>query len=156
VRVTPVVTVGAVGAAAVVARRLVVTRRGRGRRENIARWHFVTINRPPEEVAPGGKLPDPLAALGGAVETTVRLAPGGRGTELGARLVDGEPSGSRPVRRLAAKDPTQDVRSALREARQIIEVGEVLLPDRPGTTRSTLRGKPLELALRRAGSEGLL
>ena len=52
------------------------------------RWLLVTVNRPPDEVVSDGRLPDPLARLGDVVEVQVRPAPGGRGTELAARLVD--------------------------------------------------------------------
>jgi hypothetical protein len=147
------VATAAIGGTALVVRRLVARRKPAA--PESSRWRYVTINRPPQEVAPGGRLPSSLAALGDSVETVVRPAPGGRGTEVGARLVDGEPSGLRSVvKRIAGKDSRQDVRAALREAQILIETGEVLQPDRPGTTRSTLRGKPLELALQRAGSEG--
>jgi hypothetical protein len=149
------IATGALGGTALLAGKLVARRKNT--RQTPARWRYVTINRPPEEVANGGVLPEPLAALGDEVETTMRLAPGGRGTELGARLVGGEPTGARAARkRLAGNDPRQDVRVALRQAKQLIEAGEVLQADRPGTSKSTLRGKPLEFALRRAGSEGVL
>jgi hypothetical protein len=149
------VVAGAAGGTALVFRK-VVSGRKRAKADP-ARWRYVTVNRTPEEVAPGGKLPAPLADLGDAIETSVRLAPGGRGTELGARLVGGEPSGKKAtLKRLAGTDPRQDVRAALREAKQLIEVGEVLSGDKPGTSKSTLRAKPLELALQRAGREGVL
>jgi hypothetical protein len=35
------------------------------------RWHTVTINRPPEEVAPDGRLPQPIAELGDQVEVEI-------------------------------------------------------------------------------------
>jgi hypothetical protein len=106
------------------------------------RWHSVTVNRPPEEVAPEGRL---------------RQAPGDRGTEVAARLRDGAPAGpGGVVARVAGTDPRQDLRSALRRAKQLLETGEVLSPDRPPTTRRTLRNLPLELAGRRAGGEGRL
>jgi hypothetical protein len=121
------------------------------------RWHTVTINRPREEVAPDGRLPEPLAALGDAVEVQVRPAPGNRGTELAARPRTGAPSGlGAVVARAAGADPRQDVRTALRQAKQLVETGEVLEPDTPPTTRRTLRNLPLELATRRARGEGRL
>ena len=128
------------------------------------RWHSVTVNRPlrrpqspPEEVAPEGRLPEPLAELGDAVEVRLRQAPGDRGTEVAARLRDGAPAGpGGVVARAAGTDPRQDLRSALRRAKQLLETGEVLSPDQPPTTRRTLRNLPLELAGRRAGGEGRL
>ena len=121
------------------------------------RWHTVTVNRPAEVVAPDGQLPEPLAGLGDAVEVQVRPAPGGRGTELAARPRTSAPSGLRGVvARAAGSDPRQAVRTALRQAKQLAETGEVLEPDKPPTTRRTLRNLPLELATRRARGEGRL
>jgi hypothetical protein len=121
-----------------------------------ARWRAVTIYREPDEV---GQLPQPLAALGDAIETRVRPAPGGKGTELAARLRAPAPSG---VAGMAARarggDPRQRLRSALREAKQLIEVGEVLAVDpTPHGRRSlTPMGMALEGATRRADREGVL
>ena len=121
------------------------------------RWLLVTVNRPPDEVMSDGRLPDPLARLGEAIEVQVRPAPGGRGTELAARLVDTAPSGASEVAaRLAGQDPGQAVRAALREAKSLIETGEVLRADEPSTTRATAGGKLVGLATRRAGGEGRL
>ena len=121
------------------------------------RWLLVTVNRPPDEVMSDGRLPDPLARLGEAIEVQVRPAPGGRGAELAARLVDPAPSGPSGVAaRLSGQDPRQAVRAALREAKSLIETGEVLRADEPSTTRATPGGKLLGLATRRAGGEGRL
>jgi hypothetical protein len=60
------------------------------------------------------------------------------------------------VARIAGKDPRQELRAALRQARQLLETGEILRPDTPPTTRRTLRNLPLELATRRARGEGRL
>jgi hypothetical protein len=108
-------------------------------------------------VAPEGRLPEPLAGLGDAVEVRLRPAPGGRGTELAARLRDGAPAGpGAAVARIAGKDPRQEVRAALRQSRQLLETGEVLTPDEQPTARRTLHSLPLELATRRARGEGRL
>jgi hypothetical protein len=108
-----------------------------------SRWRSVTINRSPQEVMPGGTLPGPLAALGDAVEVEVRPAPGGKGTELAARLRAAGPTGPR---------------SALRQAKQLIEVGEVLRvdPQPHGHRPATPTGKLVESATRHAGGEGVL
>jgi hypothetical protein len=114
----------------------------------------VTVNCSPERLQP---LPDPLAALEDKAEVTVTEAPGGRGTEIHVRLVQPPPSGiAGAIARVAGTDPRQDVRLALRQTRSLIETGEVLSPDTPPTTHSTLLGKPLELAIRRSHGEGRL
>ena len=151
------VVVAGVGAGVLAARRLATRQGGDGAGQAPDRWHSVTVNRPPEEVAPGGRLPEPLAALGDAVEVRLRPAPGGRGTEVAARLRQGVPGGpGGAVARAAGNDPRQDLRAALRQSKQLAETGEVLSPDRPPTTRRTLRSLPLELATRRARGEGRL
>ena len=117
----------------------------------------VTVNRPPEEVAPQGQFPDQLTALGDQVDLNVRPAPGGKGAELAARVLAKQPAGLRgAARRVAGKDPRQDVRRALREAKSVLETGEVLEAQRPGTTERTLLGLPIDLATRRSAGEGQL
>jgi hypothetical protein len=156
--VSRVVVLAGVSAGVLAVRRMTTRQLGDGAaRVARDRWHTVTVNRPPEEVAPEGRLPEPLAALGDTVEVQVRPAPGNRGTELAARPRTGAPSGlRRAAARAAGADPRQDVRTALRQAKQLAEIGEVLEPDKPPTTRRTLRGLPLELATRRARGEGRL
>jgi hypothetical protein len=89
-------------------------------------WLAVTVVREPSDVDTA-QLPAPLAALGDRIEVRVRPAAGGKGTELGARLRDG--SSGTALGRLTGSDPQADLRSALREAKQLIEVGEVLAVD---------------------------
>ncbi|WP_248960127.1 hypothetical protein [Sphaerisporangium perillae] len=126
-------------------------------RQAASRWLMVTINRRPEEVVPDGRLPEPLARLGDAIEVQVREAPGDRGTELGARPITPVPAGVTGVlARLGDEDPRQAVRRALRESKCLIETGEVLRPDEPPTTRPTPAGRILDLAAQRAGGEGRL
>jgi hypothetical protein len=135
--------VAGVGAGVIAVRRITTRQLGNGTaRQDRDRWHTLTVNRPPEEIAPEGRLSGPLAALGDGVEVRVRPAPGDRGTEVAARV-----TGNVSVRRL---------REALRETRQLAETGEVLEPDKPPSTRRTLRNLPLELATRRARGEGRL
>jgi hypothetical protein len=86
-------------------------------------WLFVTVYREPSEVDTA-QLPAPLAEFGDRIEIRVRAAPDAKGTELGARMRD-RPSGS-ALSRLSGSDPQADLRSALRRAKQLIEVGEVL------------------------------
>jgi hypothetical protein len=129
-----------------VARRVTQHEDGSGHR---SRWLAVTVNAPSEKVAQ--PLADAVAELD--VETRVAAAPGGRGTEVAARPQDA-PAGV--VRRLAGKDPRQDVRRALRDMKSLVETGEVVRPDEPTTGKRTPGGALVRLATRRAGGEGRL
>jgi hypothetical protein len=91
-----------------------------------AGWLAVTVFRDPSDIDTAN-LPAPLADLGDRVEIRVRPAPGDKGTELAARLPD-RPAG-KAADRLRGADPQADLRSALRQAKQILEVGEVLAVD---------------------------
>ncbi len=108
------------------------------------RWRVVTVLADPDRLA---DLPAPLAALGDRVETRVTPAPGGKGTELAARY-RGTPT-DQEVGRL---------RQALREAKQLVEVGEVLRMDpRPhGERADTPGGRLLDGAVAASRREGLL
>ena len=90
-------------------------------------WLSVTVFREPSDID-AAALPAPLAEFGDRIEVRVRPAPGGKGTELAARLRDRPPSGS-ALRRLSGSDAQAGLRSALRRAKQLIEVGEVLAVD---------------------------
>lgn len=128
-------------------------------REPRSRWRAVTIDRSVEEVMPDGRVPGPLAALGDLVEVETRPAPGDRGTELRARLREAEPSGvSGAASRVIGDDPRQQVRAALREAKQLVEVGEVLRvdPTPHGQRPATPGGALVEGVTKRAGGEGVL
>lgn len=117
----------------------------------------VTVNRAPQDVTPDGKLPEPLARLGDVVEVQVRPAPGDKGTELYARLRQIPPSGSTSaLARMKGEDPHQQVRKALREAKTLLEVGEIVRPDAPSTTHPGLGGKLVQAATRVAQGEGRL
>ncbi|WP_436995094.1 hypothetical protein [Streptomyces sp. enrichment culture] len=147
------VVAAAVGTGAVAARRSARTAPD----ESADRWLTVTVNRAPTDVMPGGTLPEPLDRMADRLHARVRPAPGDRGTELAVRLKD-TPSGagtSLPAR-LTGQDPRQEVRTALREAKAILEAGEVMLPDSPPTTRETPAGKVLGIVARRSGGEGVL
>ena len=154
--VNRVVVAAGVGAGVLVVRRMTARQPSNDAAGQARdRWHTVTVNRPPAEVATDGRLPGPLAELSDAVEVQIRPAPGGRGTEVAARLRGEVPSGAAAAR-VVGSDPRQDLRAALRQSRQLLETGEVLRADEPPTTRRTLRGLPLDLATRRAGGEGRL
>lgn len=121
------------------------------------RWHVVTVKPVRAELTPDSPLPEPLAGLGDAVDVQIRRAPADQGVELAVRLRDGAQS---PVtagaRRLAGRDPNQAIRAALREAKQLLETGEVLHPGSPPTTRTTAVNKPLQMATRLGRREGRL
>lgn len=146
------VTVG-LAAGAVIVRR---ARRGSSAPSDGDRWLTVTINREPGDVQPD-KLPAPLREYGDRIETRVGPAPGDRGTELAVRLREPAPAPaySAPAR-IAGQDPRQDLRRALREAKALLETGEVLKPDAPPTTHRTPGGKLVGLLSRRAEGEGVL
>jgi len=127
--------------------------------ETANRWHVVTVNRSPDEVMPDGTPPPALRALGDLVEVEVRPAQQARGTELRARVRQPEPGTAKSVlERLGGTDPRQAVRAALREDKQLIEVGEVLRlePIPHGDRGHTPGGKLVETVTKRAGGEGLL
>ncbi|GGO13329.1 hypothetical protein GCM10010116_26830 [Microbispora rosea subsp. aerata] len=120
-----------------------------------SRWLGITINRPPEEVAPAGHLPEPLARVD--AEVRMNKAPGDRGTEIYARPREHRAGAEVVVARLRGEDARTAVRTALRETKSLLETGDVLRPDEEiGTTRPTLPGKVLDMALGRASEGGRL
>jgi hypothetical protein len=122
------------------------------------RWRVVTINASAEQICPGGNLPAPLAELGDQIEWTLRPAPGDKGTELAARFRSmPEPAGiTGTAARVAGTDPRQKLREALRNSKMLVETGEILQPDRPGSSHPSPLGLPIRLAVRRARGEGRL
>jgi hypothetical protein len=147
-------TVGAAGAAVVVS---ALAARNRERRAGgDTRWHVLTVYKPLDELR-AAPLPEPLAQLGDAVDVELRAAPGDRGTEIAVRLRDDEPSGAPAVAaRITGQDPRHAVRRALREARSLIETGEVLEPDSHPSSRRTVLNRPLRYATSHGREEGLL
>ncbi|MGS2615911.1 hypothetical protein ACVCAH_15510 [Micromonospora sp. LZ34] len=100
-----------------------------------ARWQVVTVDRPPGQVLPDGRWPEPLRRLGGAVQVRVRPAPGDRGTELAARPRPGAGPPPGLAAHLVGDDPGRLVRQALRQVKQLAETGEVLRSDRGAVDR---------------------
>ncbi|GAA0595249.1 hypothetical protein [Actinomadura livida] len=142
-------TAAALVGAGVAIRRLKSRASGSGTEPN--RWLVVTVNCPPERLR---EIPAPLVGLADHVEIRTAPAPGGKGTELAARLRETDATGT--LKRLTGDDPRQRVRRALREAKSLVETGEVMKPDAPPTVRDTPGGKLVGLATRRAGGEGRL
>ena len=115
-------------------------------------WLAVTVARDVDDVLPAGRTPGPLARFGDAVELEARIAPDDKGTELRARFRQG-------ASRAAAGDRDRGrLRAALREAKQLIEVGEVLRVDPVphGRRTATPTGALVELATARSNEEGTL
>jgi hypothetical protein len=112
------------------------------------RWRAVTVNRPIGDLE--GGVPAPLYELGEAVEVRLQPAPGGKGTEIHARLTQHAPA------RINGEEPIEALRLALRQAKQVAEVGYVLEADRNTTTKPTPLNEPLRQATRHAGGEGRL
>lgn len=117
-------------------------------------WLVVTLAGEPSEIDVD-RLPASLARFGDQLEVRVRAAPGGRGTEFAARL-RGRPVGSTAAR-LSGADPQADLRSALRRAKQLVEVGEVLVVDPAphGDRTATPGGTLLEKWTRAAPKAGV-
>ncbi|WP_247670450.1 hypothetical protein [Micromonospora sp. H61] len=105
-----------------------------------ARWEVVTVDRPPEQVLPEGRWPEPLRRLDGAVEVRVRPAPGERGTELAARPLAGVTPPTGLAAHLVGDDPGLLVRRTLRQIKQRVEAGEVLRADRSALDRPEVHG----------------
>jgi hypothetical protein len=143
--------VATAGAVAVVAAPVVRRLTGRkdvfgNARNDPRRWHVVTVLCSPQDVS--ARQDTPLDGLDDSFEVQVRPAPGDRGTELAARLTaSGDGDGADRVRAL---------RAALRETKQLLEVGYVLHPSRPGTTRPTPLNAPLRAATEHGRGEGRL
>jgi hypothetical protein len=116
------------------------------------RWIMVTVNCSPQRLASRSDLPEPITRLGDAVDIKISPAPGDRGTELGARLRD-LPRTRIPgmVNRRPEEDPVCVVERALRDAKAMIEAGEVIRPDWPPSAQAAQIGDLLEFAGRRGG-----
>jgi hypothetical protein len=157
--ISKAVVAAGVGLGATVARKRIVGKRSGSRPEGEDgnRWLAVTVNRSPDQVGGLDDLPGPLTELGDRVEVRIRPASGDKGTELAARLRQPPPAGATGVAaRVAGEDPRQRVRQALRDAKAIIETGEVLKADPDPSAHPGPAGKLLQAATRRARGEGRL
>jgi hypothetical protein len=131
--------------------RLFPGRAGKAERER-QRWLVVTVEGHPAQITGEGQLPAPLAEFGDSVEVEVRPGPGGWGTEIAARPAS---TRSSPV---ADRQMRERLRSALRQTKQLLEVGEVLVAEpRPeGRRPATVAGKLVDHAVRTANEKGVL
>ena len=116
------------------------------------RWRVVTIAAEPEQIAPEGRLPTPLADLDELIEVRFEPAPGDRGTELAARPRAGA---SHPDDQ---NDLARMIRRALRESKQLIEAGELATnePQPEGHRPATPAGLVVDALSRRSPEEGVL
>jgi len=126
---------------------------GRGRHE----WKSVTVLAPPERMTIEGVYPGPLALLGDAIEVRLVDAPKGQGTELHARVVKNA-AAVQKVRSLSGRSPEDALRSALRDAKALIETGQVMHVDpRPhGIRPATPAGAAIDAADTSMKGKGIL
>ena len=144
-------SVAAAGLAAVVALR--VARRtppgtggGPGAGRDPDGWKAVTVLADAESLRPGGRYPEPLAALEDRLEITLRPASRDRGTELHARFRPGE------------KPDPEALRAALRDTKSLIEAELVQRADPAphGTRKPTPWGIAQDAIESRSKGMGLL
>jgi hypothetical protein len=109
------------------------------------RWRAVTVLT--EGIDTADALPAPLVAFGDRIEVRTTPAPGDKGVELAARFRGG-----------GSDEEIGELRAALREAKQLIEVGEVLRlePQPHGPRPDTPQGGLIDGADERAAKEGVL
>ncbi|WP_369132997.1 hypothetical protein [Modestobacter sp. I12A-02662] len=109
------------------------------------RWRAVTVLTEPARLQEA--LPAPLAAFGDRLEVRVTPAPGDRGAELAARF-----------RGPVTEEDIGQLRAALREAKALVEVGEVLRvdPQPHGHRKPTPQGAAVEGMAAKAPEEGVL
>jgi hypothetical protein len=115
------------------------------------RWHPITVNRDIADVVMDSDELLPLMDLGGDIEIRIEPAPGGRGTEIAARLITSGDMTDKSTREMLRK-----LREALRNTQWLLETGEILLPDSPPSTRRTPTSLPLQFATRHAREGGRL
>lgn len=148
------ITIAASGVAVVVVARL-ARRRRRRTGEHDAGWKSVTVLGDAERLRPDGQWVAPLAPIAEHLQVELRPAPGGRGTEVHARIRDGR---ARAVHSATGLPAAQALRAALRDTKQVVEAGEVLRMDpRPhGKRKATPTGLLVDVAEHRARGVGVL
>lgn len=121
------------------------------------RWLAVTVNAPPERVEAEPRLRRVLARPGLRLQMRIDPAPGDRGTELAVRLKEQPlPHDVNIGARLSGRDPRQPVRRALRDAKSLVETGEILELEPRTSGPRTLASGLVEAVSRRAAGEGRL
>jgi hypothetical protein len=145
--------VAAVAAGAAVA---LLLRRAAGKGDEAHRWLAVTIDAPPEAVRDDARVRERLDAVDEAILIRVETAPGDRGTELAVRLRDERRGDTGLAARIAGRDPRQALRRALRDAKALVETGEVLELEPADPHMRGPGGALIEAAGRRAQGEGRL
>ena len=118
-------------------------------------WKAVTVLGDADEFRSGGGYPEPLQRLAGSLEIRIDPAPGDKGFEVHARVREGadvDPAGD------ADGDPDAALRTALRDAKQVFETGEVLraTPRPHGERPHTLLGGAVDEVEDDAKGEGVL
>lgn len=144
--------VGVAGVAAgLVARTLVKKEReSDGDADHPEGWKAVTILGDADDFSSGG-YPEPLRRVAESLEIRVQPAPGDKGFEVHARV--------RADTGLAGEeDPGRVLRTALRDAKQVFETGEILraTPRPHGARPPTLLGGAVDKAEDDAKGEGVL
>ncbi|CAH0140227.1 hypothetical protein [Microbacterium foliorum] len=116
-------------------------------------WKAVTILGDAAAFSENG-YPEPLQRLADVLEIRLDPAPADKGFEVHARLRDG--ADAKAV--LGDEDPDQALRTALRDAKQLIETGEILraTPRPHGHRSTTLLGAVVDKAEDDAKGEGVL
>lgn len=117
-----------------------------------SRWHPITVNRDPANITLRSEELKPLMDLGEAIEIKIAPAPGGKGTEIAARLSDSDT----PDKMSKKMKMLSKLRGALRKTQWLVETGEILSPDKPSSIRRSLTSLPLGFAIRRARTGGRL
>ena len=115
-------------------------------REDPRRWRSVTVYKEPGEIG----IPAPLRDLGDAVEIRTRPAPGGRGTEIHARLTGDRSDG------VDGKEALEVLRQALRESKQLLEIGWIHHANVNRTSEATPLNAPLRETTEHAQGSGRL
>ncbi|BFM25778.1 hypothetical protein [Microbacterium sp. che218] len=138
-------------AAGLIARNLVKKEReSDGDGEHPEGWKAVTVLGDADGFASEG-YPEPLHRVAESLEIRVQPAPGDKGFEVHARVREGSELAGE-------KDPGAQLRTALRDAKQFFETGEVLrsTPRPHGERPPTLLGGAVDKAEDEAKGEGVL
>ena len=150
------VAVGAAGLAAVglVARTLVRKNHDTdGDGTHPEGWKAVTVLGEAADFEAGG-YPEPLRRIADALDIRLAPAPGDKGFEVHARVRDDADL----TAVVGDENPAQALRTALRDAKQLFETGEVLQakPRPHGHRPRTLLGTAVDKAEDKAKGEGVL